>query len=115
MAPGQPIISRIQQASELSLVAISPQLASNRHHLAPSLFTSPTSPLPLRPPNKQPPNNTRSNSQPTHNRNPKQPLLLHLILDQILQTLRLQVPLLQLQQAVIIPPGLGVVSQFVVA
>ena len=73
-----------------------------------------TSPLPLRAPNKQPTNNTSSNSKPTHNSNTKQALLLHLVLDQILQTLRLQVPLLELQKTIVVPPSLGVVSELVV-
>jgi hypothetical protein len=69
----------------------------------------------LRASDKQPTNNTSSNSKTTHDSNTKQALLLHFILNQILQTLRLQIPLLQLQKTVVVPPGLGVVPQLVVS
>jgi hypothetical protein len=116
-APGQPIINhipkcvRVKPCSSSHLTSIHITLLQSFHSIPFNL----TSPLPLRAPNKQPTNNTRSNSKPTHNSHPKQPLLLHLILNQILQTLRLQIPLLQLQQTVVIPPSLCIISQLVVS
>ena len=83
----------VQTVFRLTPVRITSLQFFQSFHSIPSNLTSP---LPLRAPNKQPTNNTRSNSKPTHNSHPKQPLLLHLILNQILQTLRLQIALLQL-------------------
>jgi hypothetical protein len=89
------------------------RLCTNR----PGLDSQPhkTSSLPPSAPNKQPAQNTGSNRQPTHNRHPDQSLPLHLLVDQLPQTLRLQIPRLQIQQQVVIPPRLGVVAQLVVA
>jgi hypothetical protein len=69
-----------------------------------------TSPPPLRPPNQHPHPHSRSRSQTAHDRDSKQALPRHLIVNQRPQTLRLQIPALQLQQTIIVPPGFGVVS-----
>ncbi|KAK8217303.1 hypothetical protein M8818_001556 [Zalaria obscura] len=72
------------------------------------------SPPPLRAPNQQPTHHARRNRQPAHNRNPHQSFLRNLIINQPPQTHRLHIPALQLQQQIVIPPGLGIVAQLVV-
>lgn len=71
--------------------------------------------LPLCAFNQHPHTDSRSRRQPTHNRHAHQPFLTHLLIDQLPQTLRLQIAALELEQTIIIPPRLGVIPQLIIA
>lgn len=74
--------------------------------LSPSTYL----PFPLRAPENQTSNHTRSNRQPAHNRNAHQSLLGDFVVDQPPQTLRLQVVGLEVKQQFVVAPRLGVVA-----
>lgn len=66
--------------------------------------------LPLCTFNQHPHADSRCRRQPTNNRHAHQPLFADLFIDQLPQTLCLQIATLELEQTIIIPPRLCIVT-----
>ena len=81
---------------------------------APVNTINPRLPPPCAPKN-QPPDNPRHDRHAPQNSHADQPFLLHLLVNQALQALRLQVLRLEVQQQLVVAAGFGVGPEFVVA